>query len=894
MTSKRKQLFSFFIAAALILATIGTLLVSDNAAAFKQPDTATFTAALSSDLGDGIPGLPLQVVPPDSARIGESVTLTIRGDGAQGLTGFQFALQYDDANLDFYKAEVSDELKSLGVDILAMGPVRHDGVVYFGAAACPVADCSSYDYGQPKQDLSEVAAADIPLVNFHFYVRAAGTAAFELSEAQLIDAKSASLLAQDQAVESVSLAQLDLTGNHFVNDSDAWAAVGAWADLIEDGRCMTPALAHYDINQSGCIDIADVQLILDAWGQNTDGSVPAGPAATTDTLILVVDSTGDGSDATLGDGFCATVGGDCTLRAAIEESNARPGYEEIHFDVRNPNDSCPDLVVIQPATSLTIDDKQAYGLTIDGYTQCGASPNTQPVHGDAVIKVEIAGNETEGIYGLFVNSPNNTIKGLALYDWNYQILLRGARSQYNQVEGNFISTNAANDYWMSFPGENDGLRIDWSASNNTIGGDTPAQRNLISGGDQDGLGLQGPDVSNNLVIGNYIGLAQDGTTALRNQSDGVDIAGGAHNNQIGGLNPGERNVIGGNNGDGIEISHDGTNNNEIVGNLIGLNATGNETTRNRKRGITFEDIVYQNDVHRNIIVDNGGIGVRFYTADDNDLYDNFIGVYPSGLGPNDVVPLPGTVPLANLVASPNGALPEVLEGLSGISLLGGSKQNFILHNIVAHHPEHGVLLRTEKGYLPDGSCTTYYNTISENSIFDNGLLGIHLQAGMCDGDTYVPNEGIPAPVISIATTSLVTGTACPNCVVELFIADKDVVDNPAGDNYGEGKVFIASGTADANGDFSIPVAGFSAGDIATGTSTDPSGNTSEFARNVIVSQAVETPTPPTPTETSTPTGTVTSEPPTATPTATPTGEPGPTETPQPGTEETISLPLIVK
>ncbi len=44
-----------------------------------------------------------------------------------------------------------------------------------------------------------------------------------------------------------------------------------------------------------------------------------------------VDSTGDSSDATPGDGSCADSGSQCTLRAAIEEANALAGNDTIQF-----------------------------------------------------------------------------------------------------------------------------------------------------------------------------------------------------------------------------------------------------------------------------------------------------------------------------------------------------------------------------------------------------------------------------------------------------------------------------------------------------------------------------------------------------------------------------------
>src|SRR5205807_522698 len=51
--------------------------------------------------------------------------------------------------------------------------------------------------------------------------------------------------------------------------------------------------------------------------------------------IFVVNSTGDGNDAFPGDGNCETQVGNgvCTLRAAIEETNAHPGGDGIFFSI---------------------------------------------------------------------------------------------------------------------------------------------------------------------------------------------------------------------------------------------------------------------------------------------------------------------------------------------------------------------------------------------------------------------------------------------------------------------------------------------------------------------------------------------------------------------------------
>jgi hypothetical protein len=248
--------------------------------------------------------------------------------------------------------------------------------------------------------------------------------------------------------------------------------------------------------------------------------------------------------------------------------------------------------------------------------------------------------------------------------------------------------------------------------------------------------------------------------------------------------------------------------------------------------------------------------------------------------------MPNTIPLADLVPAPNGTAPEEDEGLSGVYMFGGSQNNLILRNIIAYHPNDGIHLSADAGYLaPDpGTCLTYYNIFSQNMIFENGREGIRFSPVDCDGTLYYPNQNIPAPTILSATTSLVSGTACANCTVEVFIADKTQIQDPDDDDYGEGKIYLATGTADSSGNFSIPVTGVDSDDLITATVTDTSGNTSKFARNIQVGGE------PIPTDTPTPTGTIT---PTGTVTVTPT----PTQTPKPPVVEgpfVINLPMVIR
>ncbi len=112
-----------------------------------------------------------------------------------------------------------------------------------------------------------------------------------------------------------------------------------------------------------------------------------------------------------------------------------------------------------------------------------------------------------------------------------------------------------------------------SSANNLIGGTTPAMRNVISGNDQDGVALGFAAGANNLVQGNFIGTDLNGTAALGNSGQGVRIDSGASGNSIGGTAAGAANIIAFNTGRGVFINQNTTINNRVSSNAIFSNGT---------------------------------------------------------------------------------------------------------------------------------------------------------------------------------------------------------------------------------------------------------------------------------------------------------------------------------
>ncbi len=651
----------------------------------------------------------------------------------------------------------------------------------------------------------------------------------------------------------------DLTGNGVVDGGDAITAAIGWSDLAQDSLCAPGSLVSLDVQGDGCVDVADVQLFAAQVGTMQMAPRSAAPAAEPELATWRVTVATDEPDAAPGDGKCRSALGTCTLRAAIQEANLHVGPDLITFNILTSQGACPNVASINvdplAVTAYTLDDPGGYGTTIDGYTQCGASPNTADTHGNAVIKVELRGKATLNLHGIRLISPNNVIRGLAIYNFDRQIELYGRRARYNRIEGTIIGTNVTQRFQAANLGthHSEGIRVQLGPSYNVIGCGSfdgantfvpctdqaaiNAARNIIAGNGNDGLHFE-REATYNHVVGNYIGLKQDGQTSLRNKTDCIDVEQGPKYNWIGGMTPAERNVVGGCGSDGIEISHNTeTQFNHVAGNYFGLDATGTKSTDVVGNGISFEDTVDSNYAHGNYVSGTRSNGVRFYVlATRNEVYDNIIGLSVDGK------PLPN-------------------QDSSGVYIMGGSSHNRIRNNVIANHPNAGIWLHNFSDADHDGFGTTFYNTISRNSIYNNGLEGIQFSPKR----KVYPNEGLPAPRMSVANTIRVAGTACANCTVEIFIADKATVNPQDVDQSGEGKTFVGAGTADSFGNFMIAISEVPEGTVLTATATDGKGNTSMFGQNIavakiLVGEPTPTPVPPTPTPTNQP----------AQPTATPT------------------------
>jgi hypothetical protein len=273
------------------------------------------------------------------------------------------------------------------------------------------------------------------------------------------------------------------------------------------------------------------------------------------------------------------VSGAGSLDQAIRDANNNnnsPTIDTIKFNIPTTDPgfglTTPGVFTISSTSALP---QITEPLTIDGYSQPGASPNTLAVGNDAVLKIELRRTVAGPGSGLWISTKNTTVKGLVINRWEEGVRISGSGATGNKVQGNFLGTDASG---TQDPGDSlFGVIIDGSSSpvsNNTIGGDTPARRNIISANNQSGVAISFAGATGNKVMGNFIGTDKDGTADLGNTNNGVFVHNGAANNIIGGTKATMRNIISGNNNDGVLIEGSGATGNRVMGNYLGTDKTG--------------------------------------------------------------------------------------------------------------------------------------------------------------------------------------------------------------------------------------------------------------------------------------------------------------------------------
>ena len=256
-----------------------------------------------------------------------------------------------------------------------------------------------------------------------------------------------------------------------------------------------------------------------------------------------------------------------SFRQALIDANAAVGPDTIAFNIAGAGVHTITLTSLLPNISGPV--------TIDGYTQPGSSANTNAFPGaiNAVPQVELTGAQLSLVF--LPGSDGSTVRGLVINGSNGDKISSSISNL--TVAGNFIGTNATGTATVSVGGF--GVRAS-SGTNVTIGGPSPADRNLISGNAQGGVILPFPATSGHLIQGNFIGTDIAGNIALPNGL-GLDLVSGTQvlQNLISGNGSGGVLLLDGNvvRGNLIGTRRDGTTAN-ANGNFGGINIDGNGNT----------------------------------------------------------------------------------------------------------------------------------------------------------------------------------------------------------------------------------------------------------------------------------------------------------------------------
>lgn len=393
-------------------------------------------------------------------------------------------------------------------------------------------------------------------------------------------------------------------------------------------------------------------------------------------------------------------------------------------------------------------------------------------------------------WGLALSGGDSTVAGLSIGGFANSpgLLLKGGGR--NRVVGSTFGVRNLGSLQTLQPivlPNGQGIRIEASSVGNTIGGAEAGQGNVISGNGGDGLEINGS--SRNLVLGNRIGtdrgalvtLTPGGTpefALIGNGQNGINLQPGSTGNTIGGTAEGARNVISGNQRNGIALNSDPgapIRDNRIEGNFIGTDATGLLALPNRTRGIAIANSARDNTIggagagQGNVISGNGLGGIRlFNAADQTVIQGNRIGVGHDGERP---VPNNGD---------------GILVIQSSRTILGGADAG--AGNVISGNFGHGILItEVNEDSTSPISAAASGNLVRGNIIGLSGLGrplatdgdplgnlrdGIRLEAsgniigGLADGEgnTIALNGGNGVYLLSHAVSGVVRTTSDHNAI----------------------------------------------------------------------------------------------------------------------------------
>ncbi len=400
-----------------------------------------------------------------------------------------------------------------------------------------------------------------------------------------------------------------------------------------------------------------------------------------------------------------------------------------------------------------------------------------------------------------------------------------------KFEGLEIRNNAGAGISIGFAGGT----TNKNSRNVTIGGDQPQHRNKIYANGGDGIFISAspsfdrfPD-EGIFIMNNLIGTS-DGVTDNGNAGNGISLS-NAFGVIIGDLNGLTRNIISGNNNDGITLDGAGAISNLIVGNFIGTTESSGAPLGNGASGVA--------------LLNAAGSMTDFISSGPNKIgmpgLGNVISANGFGVFIGDSNTSKNLVQ-GNLIGTNVGGNTDLGNALDGVLVGAGTFDNTI-GGTGAN--EGNLIAFNRNGIYSDGGIR---NGFRRNRIFSNDNLGIELTpVGVTpndpgDGDSG-PNNLQNYPVItfvrSLSASVAIEGTfnSAPNQTFTLEFFGNSSAD---ASGFGEGRNFLGTaqvttnGTGNATFSLNFGVTSATTSNWVSATATDSVNNTSEFsaARNI--------------------------------------------------------------
>ncbi len=460
---------------------------------------------------------------------------------------------------------------------------------------------------------------------------------------------------------------------------------------------------------------------------------------------FTVDSTADGVDAMPSDESCLTAGGECTLRAAIEEGDSLGEFTRIDFK--------EEVFEGQAATTITL-GKSLPPVTVPAFINGRACETEAEVFGPCV---GVAGTSDKPVL-VIANAEGVEILGLAITGAQTAISLEGSPGTKIQESWFGVALDG------SLAGNQTGVLVGPGSNRSLVGGEGLGQGNVFAGNANDGLDIHG--ASNVKVFGNYFGVRPDGVTGAPNGGDievtsisegGPEALGTSIGTRVSPAAAASAqcdegcNVISGSASSGIDLQGDGEPeapavSTVIAGNYIGLNADGTAAIPNAGAAVRVGKAAHtvvggpaRGETNR---INGGSVGVLAGpAAGDLSVRGNLIGTDATGTGtlasPDDGIvvdstELPSPAVEAEIVGNEIGmeggvAISQQGQGAwifdnrvfgarIGIKTFESSEYgNVIEGNLVEDSGANGVLVENN------------LNEILGNKIFGVGGAGIRIQ-----------------------------------------------------------------------------------------------------------------------------------------------------------------------